>query len=189
MRIVVHIFVFYVITALPFVHSTTSQNIARSLSLVGPLTSVALEWCPVVLIFIYAAFAFATRKSSAPSVWIGGAAGGIILALVGAFYLDWLVECCSRKIAISSFVAAKDMFLPAGEIRRFEQTFGTPTAQYSVSREGRWLVVRRDKYTPAMVAFLSDEAQRKAETGDATIRSQPARPGTNQSPTAAGPGR
>ena len=189
MRIVVHILVFYVIAGLSFVHSTSSRDIARHLSLTGPLTSGSLECCPLVLILTYAVFALAVRKSSARSAWIGGAVGAIFLAFVGTFYTDWLVERCSRKIAISSFVRADDMFLPAEEIRRFEQTFGTPTAQHSETGGGPWLIVRRDKYTPAMVAFLREKAQRKAEPGGAAIQSQPVRSETNQSSAAAGSGR
>jgi len=188
MRIVVHILVFYVIIALSFVHSTTSRGIARDLALTGPLTSGALECCPLVLIVIYATFARATRKSAVQLVWIGGALGAVILALVGTFYPDWLVERCSHKIEISSFVIANDMFLPADEVKSFEQTFGTPTHQLCTSGGGPRLIVRRDKYTPAMVAFLRDKTQQKAGLRGAASRSQPGSSETNRTSAAAGPG-
>jgi hypothetical protein len=186
MRIVVHILVFYIIVGLSFVHGTTSQGITRDLSLTSPLTSRALECCPLVLTVIYAVFARATRKSSAPLAWIGGAVGAVILAFAGTYYPDWLVERCSRKIEISSFVRADDMFLPPDEIRSFEQTFGTPTHQLSSSGGGAWLIVRRDKYTPAMVAFLRDKAQR--QLGGAADRSRPVSSETNRTSAAAGSG-
>jgi hypothetical protein len=162
MRIPVNILVFYVIAGVSFVHGILSRGIAQELSLMGPLASEALEFLPLALVFAYAVFALATRKSSAPSVWLGGAVGVIILAVVGTYYPDWLVERCSRKIEISSFVKAEDLFLPAQEIRRFEQTFGTQTAQCS-DGGGTWLIVRQDKYTPAMIAFLREISQQKAE--------------------------
>ncbi len=163
MRILVHIVVCYLILGLSFVHSTLPKDFAQILSLTGPFILAVIEWCPLVLLLSYALIVFATRKSPVGSARIVGAIVVAVLALVGTYYPDWLVKRYSQKIEIGQFVRDDDMFLPAEEIRRFEQTFGTPTAQYSETGGGPWLVVRRDKYSPAMVAFLREEAQRKTK--------------------------
>ncbi len=179
--------VFYVIVGLSFVHSPRSLGIARDLSLVGPLTSDVLECWALVLTLSYAAFAVATRKTPVRSVLVGGAVGAIVLTFLGTYYPNWLAERCSRKIDISSFVGADAMFLPPDEIRRFEQTFGTPTSQLASGRD-LWLIVRRDKYTSAMVAFLEQKTQRNAEPGSAANRSQPVGSETNRTSFPAGSG-
>jgi hypothetical protein len=183
MRIVVHILVLYVIIGLSFVHSTSSQGIARDLSLTSPAISAVLEWCPLVLIVVYAVFARATRKSSAALTWIGGAIGAVVLAFAGTYYPDWLVERRSQKIEISSFVGPNDMFLSPDEIRSFEQRFVTPSHQLSTSGGGPWLIVPRDKYDPAMVGFLREK---KAERDGPANGSQPIRAETNRTSSAAG---
>ena len=175
MRIVVHILVCYVILGLSSMRSVVHLGVARSLSLTGPITSAIVELCHLALIFLYALIVIATRKSAKPWVWIGGALGVMILAFIGNWYPQWVVAQRSQKIEIGSFTRGDDMFLPDTEIKRFEKTFGTRTAQYSQSGGGPWLVVRREKYSPSMIAFLKEEAQKRAELQHGADPSQPLR--------------
>ncbi len=172
MRVPLHLLVFYVIVGLSFVHSPRSLGIARDLSLVGPLTSDVLECWALVLTLSYAAFAVATRKTPVRSVLVGGAVGAIVLTFLGTYYPNWLAERCSRKIDISSFVGADPLCsCPPDEIRRFEQTFGTPTSQLASGRD-LWLIVRRDAGSRfhGKVCFSGAENSTKRRTRQ---RSQP----------------
>lgn len=188
LRILLLFVVCYVILGLSFGHSTSYLDIARNLALIGPSVSTAIECCPLVLILGYASVAFVTRKSSARSSLIGLALGVIALDVIATCCPEWLVNRNAQKIEIASFVPAGDSFLSGEEISRFEQAFGTPTAQSRQTGGGPWLVVRCDKYSPSMVAFLKGEAQRRAEAGVPGDRSQPVRPDTNRT-SAAGSGR
>jgi Na+/proline symporter len=165
MRIAVHILVCFVVVGLSFVHATTYQGIARSLSLIGPVVLSAIQWCPLALLVAYGLVARVTRRDSSRLAWLAGASGVVVLAIVGPHYPDWVVERYSEKIEIGSFVG-NDLFLPPDVVRRFEEAFGTPTAQLSTSGGGPWLIVPRAQYSPLMVAFLKEEARRRAEPKD-----------------------
>ncbi|PWU10380.1 MAG: hypothetical protein C5B50_25615 [Verrucomicrobia bacterium] len=167
MRIPVHILVCYVIVGLSFVHATTEKDIARDLSLINPVGLAAIEWCPLALLLMYGLLARMTRKDSRRTAWLTAASAVVVLAIVGTYYPDWIVERYSEKIEIGSFVG-DDMFLPPDEVRRFERAFETPTTQLVESGGGPWLIVPRAKYSPTMVVFLREEARRKAEPVQAT---------------------
>ncbi len=163
MRVLVHVVVCYLILGLAFVHSTLYLEMATRLSLISPVVSVVLHYCPLELMFLYALIAFITRKSHSLLALVGWGVGLVVLAFAGAYYPEWLVSGHSQKIEISSFLRGNDTFLRDDEVQRFERAFGTPTFQYSTSGGGPWLVVRRDRYSSSMNDFLIGEAQRGAE--------------------------
>lgn len=189
MRIPAHIGVCYLILGPSFVHATAPLDIATQLSLANPIVLAIVGYLPLALVAIYLLIALATRKSPRTRAPLLAGIAFIALAFAGVHYPDWLIQRNSHSIEIGSFLGKDEVFLSPNLVKRFEQKFGAATVEWSHTGGGPWLIVRRDKYTPAMDAFLAQEARHKAEPDDPANPSQPVQPRTDSKPLSAASGR
>lgn len=129
---------------------------ARKLSLPG---SAVIVFVPFVAVGIYASAAILMRRASNRWGQIAGFVAAYSLVCICAAYPHWIFARYSKMIEMRSFFGNDTSFLPTERIKSFEQRFATPALQYSsTSTKGTVVIVPRDKFTPAMVSFLKEQA-------------------------------
>ncbi len=120
-------------------------RLAKELLLAG---SGIIPFIPWIGVGIYFCGVVVSRNATKRWKLYGGIFAGFFLAILCIGYPNWLYERYSQKIEAGSF-------LSADEIKSFEEKFNTSVIQTSRSGIGAtYIVVPRNKYSPAMVAFL-----------------------------------
>ncbi len=117
---------------------------ARQLALPGAGITPFIPW---IALGAYVLIVILTQRLTRRHMRIGGIVAGYVLAGFLVSYPNWMFKRSSEKIRIREF-------LSSATAAEFQQSFDTPTVQFSDSSGGPWLVVPKRKYTESMHEWI-----------------------------------